>query len=121
MKNKESKISENDITSAIIKYLEWNKWKVWRIYNGGIPARAIQNKIIYKKKEEKYRGVPDLFALKSSFPILFLEIKAKGNYPSPEQKKFIELVKTSQNGWAEIVYSLNEVENIIKELNKHYK
>ncbi len=117
---KKYKAEENKITNKIIEFLEWNKWRVFKIYNGGVPARAIGSVIIYKKKDKKYNGVPDLICLKKGYPILFIECKRKDGIVSDEQKEFIKLAKTTLNGWADAYYSLEEVQEVIKVLNDHY-
>lgn len=113
---KKPKLLEKEIQKQIKTYLEYNKWKCYRINNGGT----------YNAKAKAFvfhgtAGVSDLLAIKEGYPILFLECKRKGGVISDAQKKFVEAIKGSQNGWAEIVYSLEEVEVFIKELNKHYK
>jgi len=89
------KQTENEVLKAVEEYLEWKGWHCFRIYNGGVPARAINNQIIYKKKDPKYAGVTDLIAIKKEYPVLFIEVKATGKKPQPKQIYFISLVNNS--------------------------
>lgn len=115
------KITENSTLQAIMEYLKLNKWKVWRVYNGGVPARAYGGKIIYKKKKIEERGLPDLFCMRGGFPMLWIEIKSPGGKVRPEQKEFIELARNTENGWAMAVWTIDEVVEINKSLEDKYK
>jgi len=80
---------ENKLTNAVIDLLHIHGYKVKKIFNGGVPARAIGGKIIYKTKPAEYRGVPDLLAYYPHRDLLFVEVKANKNTATPEQKAFI--------------------------------
>jgi len=115
------KITENQTTQAIIQYLTLKKWRVWKIYNGSIPARVFGNKIIYKKKKVEERGLPDLFCMREGFPMLWLEVKSPGGRVRPEQKDFIERAMKTQNGWAHVVWLVDEVIELNRVLEDKYK
>ena len=47
------KLSENEATKQVIDYLELKKYRVYKIYNGAVAQGVANNRIIYRKKEEK--------------------------------------------------------------------
>ena len=107
-------MSENDVTKGILDYLRLQKYHVYKIYNGGVPACAKGNIITYKKKLEEYKGVPDIIALKKDYPILFIEVKDKGNKPSEEQIEFLKLVNSSNGPKGIVAYSLEDIIKLVK-------
>ena len=115
MKNKNySKVSENDITNQIIDGLHLNGYICKKIYNGGVPARAFQNKIIYKTKPPEYKGVPDLIAINTKKKkLLFIEVKKKGNYPSLEQKEFINMIKSIETVRGVVAYGFEDIDELV--------
>ncbi len=80
---------EKSIQNAIIRFFDYVPGAfVYECYNGGLPARAVGNRIIYKKKNEKSRpnGFPDLIVFYRGKSIL-METKIKKGKASDEQKK----------------------------------
>ena len=110
------KISEVAITNQIIEYLEIKGWRVWKIYNAGVPAGVRDGKMTFRRKPEEYKGVPDLFAMKEGYNMLWLEVKGSGGKPSLEQQEFIDLAQKTYNGTAEVVKSLDEVMTIMNNI-----
>ena len=87
------KITENETTNAIKTVLESVGYKVYKIYNGGVPARAAKGKIIYRKKDPEQKGVSDLIAVhKERRRVLFVECKSSTGKLKPEQKEFLTAV-----------------------------
>ena len=113
------KEKEVEVKKKIIDYLRLKGWRVYRIYNGAVPMIK-KKKIIWRKQPKEYRGVPDLFAMKKNFPMLWLEVKGKGGRLRKEQEEFIKLARLTSNGWAHVVWSLEEVIEIIKVLEDNY-
>ena len=103
---KKPTLNENQTTKQIIEYLEWNGYRVWKLYNGGVS----DGKGGYRKKPDKYKGVPDIVAIKESGEVLFVEVKReKGGKVSPEQAEFIRLVNTCNRVRGVIARNIEEV------------
>jgi len=84
------KTPETLVTDEIIDALHKLGYTVKKIYNGGTPARVFNNKIIYKKKSDEYKGIPDLIAynLKSK-KFFFIEVKRPDGKMKPDQLEFM--------------------------------
>lgn len=86
------KTPETLMTNAVIELLQRAGYTVKKIYNGGTPARVDRQKgiIIYKKKNEEYKGIPDLIAYNlSKGRFYFIEVKKPDGKPKVEQKEFL--------------------------------
>ncbi len=103
---------ENETTKQIIDGLELSGYRVYKIYNGGVPARVAGGKIIYKAKPKKYKGVSDLLAIKKK-KMLFIEVKHGKNKPSQEQLEFLELVDGVESIGGVIAYDFGDLEEFI--------
>lgn len=82
---------ENDTTNDIIEYLHSEGYVVKKIYNGAIASRCVNGKLMYRKKRDEYKGIPDLLAYnveKEHF--MFIEVKSKKGRIKPEQQDFID-------------------------------
>jgi len=112
---KTKKLLERDILKQILEYLEWNKWTCYRINNMGV-WRANIKRFTFSGTA----GLPDLLAVKKGFPLLFCEIKRKSGIVSDAQKDFINRVKESDNGWADVYYSLDEIIEVLRVLKENY-
>ena len=113
-KKTELKQSENEATRQVIDYLELKKYRVFKIYNGAIAQRVVSGKIIYKKKDQKMSGVPDLIALREGYPILFIEMKGTGGRASDNQKEFLRLVNEANGAKGLVAWGIDEVVNVLE-------
>ena len=93
------KQSENEIKAAIMKYLEANGYSVYRINNSGVAICGKGNKAGDKVRYAFHgkKGFPDLVAIKKGKNVVFVETKATGKNPSPEQAAFLEVAGSCPN------------------------
>lgn len=85
------KSPETLVTIELIDALHKLGYTVKKIYNGGTPARVFGEKIIYKKKSDEYKGIPDLLAYNvRQKKFFFVEAKRLGGKVKPEQAEFIK-------------------------------
>jgi signal recognition particle subunit SEC65 len=104
------KTPETQKTEEIIDALHKLGYTVKKIYNGGTPARVFNNKIIYKKKPDEYKGIPDLIAInKKKKLFLFIEVKREKGRVKPEQAEFIEMFNNCSNFKALVLRDINEL------------
>ena len=105
---------ENKITKQIVDGLRANGYRVFKIYNGAVPARVAGGRIIYKTKPKEYKGISDLLAInKKKKKMLFVEVKAEKNKPSDEQLEFIDLVNSVESIKGIIAYNFDDLEEYI--------
>ena len=55
-------------------------------YNGGVPARSIGGRIIYKKKLSQFKGIPDLIWMFCG-DTYFIEVKTSKGVLTKDQKR----------------------------------
>lgn len=111
---KTQKVSENEITWQIIEGLKFSGYRVFKVYNGGVFGGIRQGQAVFRKKPEEYRGVSDLIAInKKKKKLLFVEVKAKGNYASQEQLEFINLVDGLESVRGIVAYDFGDLDKII--------
>lgn len=111
---KAPKVSENEITGQIIEGLKFSGYRVFKVYNGGVFGGVRQGQAVFRKKPEEYKGVSDLIAInKKKKKLLFIEVKAKGNYASKEQLEFIDLVDGIESVRGLVAYDFGDLEKII--------
>ena len=93
------KQSENEVKAAIMKYLEANGYSVYRINNGAIAIGGRSGKAGDKVRYAFHgkKGFPDIVALKKGKYVVFVETKATGKKPSPEQAEFLGLAGSCPN------------------------
>lgn len=102
---------ETAVTEKIIQLLKLKGYTVKKIYNGGVPARASGGVVIYRKKNEEYKGIPDLLAYNvSKGRFLFIEAKREGGKVKPDQRAFIDSFNACKTFEARVV---NNVEQIL--------
>ena len=80
---------ENIVTKAVKELLVMHSYKVYKIYNGALPIRTREGKIVYKRKDPEEKGVPDILAIKPNKWQLWVEVKAGKNKMTPEQEQFL--------------------------------
>jgi len=113
---------EGQILSAIMEYLALRKVWCWRVNNSGMPIRDRFGNVTGMKKSTLPAGHSDIAGiLPVSGKSLFIEVKAKGKKPTPEQYAFIEKVKA--NGgvalWADDVRTVVDIiEPLLKDPSK---
>jgi len=101
------KQTANNLTDAIVTYLNLQGHFVWRQNNGGVYD---PKKKVFRKNPNHKKGVPDVCGVHKQGYALFVEVKAKGDRLSDEQKQFG--VKASMRGaiWI-MAHSLDDVIN----------
>ncbi len=105
---------ENVTTKQITDGLKLSGYRVFKIYNGGVPATVKSGKIIYKKKPKESKGVSDLLAInKRKKKMLFIEVKGSNNKPSKEQIEFLKLVNSVESIHGITAYDFKDLEEII--------
>lgn len=99
---------ENDLQKAVAYYLDIRGCIWFHPPNGGLRNKREAAKL---KAMGTKPGVPDVIILD---PQIVIELKIKGNKPTPEQNKWLETFKTL--GWrAYVCRSLDEVREILEE------
>lgn len=101
------KLTANDLTDAIITYLNLSGHFVWRQNNGGVYD---PKKKIFRKNPNHKKGVPDVCGVHKKGYALCVEVKAGNDRLSDEQKIFgIEVLKRGAI-WI-VAHSLDDVIN----------
>ena len=106
---------ETALTANVMNLLRLSGYSVKKIYNGGTVARIDRSlgKVIYKKKDEESRGIPDLIAYnKDSF--FFIEVKRPDGKVKPEQKEFIDAFNNCQTFEAIVVRDVLELQKKLR-------
>jgi len=109
-----TKTPETIITEQVIEALKYSGYTVKKIYNGGVPATVRESQIIYKKKPEEYKGIPDLLAYnvrKGRF--LFIEMKRKDGKVKPEQREFIDSFNSCKSFDAIVIRDFDEIKKYL--------
>ena len=103
---------EKHIQEAIKEYLELKKIYCWINKTQGTWDNNLK---IFRKNTTK-KGIADILGILPNGKFLAIEVKKKGNYPSPEQKEFIANIN-GRNGVALVAYSVDDVIDSFKKLN----
>jgi len=110
-----NKQPEYELQRAVCRYLDIKYNKVF--YNGSAGGMRTYLSVAKRMKETGYKsGFPDIFIYKPNgkYHGLAIELKVKGNYPSPNQKKVLSILNDS--GYrAEVCTGLDEAIEIIDE------
>ena len=77
---------ESDIQGAVCEYLEYKKHFFFRSNN--IPVYMPDKHIFRAMPKYAPKGLPDIQVLTKEGFSVFLEVKRKGSYQSPDQKEF---------------------------------
>lgn len=108
------KLNENQVTNQVIDGLKLSGYRVWKIYNGGIPARAIGGKVLFRRKNDEYRGLPDLLAINpKKGHLLFIECKSSIGRASLEQLDFLSLVSSIRSVRGCVAKSFDDVTKLL--------
>lgn len=107
MKNFEP--SEHQIQNAILEWLQYKGWMVWRNNSGVIPMTANGKTRLIKMG---MAGLPDLFALKDGF-LLGVEVKRPGNKPTVIQERMLFELRNHGAGTC-VAHSVEELETWLK-------
>ena len=109
------KARENLNLRAVRELLEWKGWKVVRLNTGAFPITDRNGKTRYVKTGT--RGLPDLLALKETYPPIFIEVKGEGGKLSKHQKEMIDLInKTTAR--ATVVWTPDEMVDYLAGLDE---
>lgn len=97
------RIKETDIQRAIIQYLRYKGYFVWKQNNVGI-----------KKANGSYipttmRGISDILGISKDGKFIAIEVKMGKNKPTEYQEMFLEEIK-SRKGIAIVAYDLLDVQ-----------
>lgn len=105
-------MAEKDIENAILAYLHYNKVFAWKNQSTGIYDPRLKT---FRRINNPFhiKGVPDILGIFKGRP-LAIEVKSKGNYPSPEQKAFMERFRA--NGG--VCFIARSVDDVIKNLSE---
>ena len=77
-------ISETTIQRAILDYLSYTGWLVWREQSIPVPIRRGRAIVGLRKADPHKVGMPDIFAIKNGI-ILAVEVKSATGKPSSDQ------------------------------------
>lgn len=107
-------MSESQLLSSIIEYLELFGGRVYRIYNGGVPAGVRNGKLAFRRKNEKHKGVSDLICFLRG-RTFFIETKTNNGQITKEQSVFLDTA--AKNGsYSMVVRSLEELKECLKKV-----
>lgn len=110
---------ETTLTNQLIELLQYKGYTVKKIYNGGVPALVRNGRIVYKKKSEEYRGIPDLLAYNvKTKHFMFIEVKTPNRKLKPEQLEFQGSFNTCKTFESVVFRSHEDVIKHINELKK---
>lgn len=103
---------EHELQVVLVQYLKIKKIPFFAIPNGGQRHLTVAKKL---KAEGVLAGVADLFIMipNSKFNGLFVEVKVKPRTQHKEQKDF-QLLATKQGYAYKLVYSLDELMELIE-------
>lgn len=95
----------NRATDAIVCFLNYNGWKVWRQNNTGVYD---QSKGVWRKPNNGLKGIPDIIGFrKSDATFIGVEIKVGQDRLSPEQIQFLNELKQA-NGISMVAHSFDD-------------
>lgn len=101
------KQTANDLTDAIITYLNLSGHFVWRQNNGGVYD---PKKKVFRKNPNHKKGVPDVCGIHKLGYGLYVEVKVGNDKLSEEQKQFGQEAAKRGAVWI-IAHSLDDVIN----------
>ena len=84
-------MSANQLTKSIVRFLNYNGFQAWNVYNGAVYDR---NKNIYRKNPTRKNGVFDICGFRESDGRhLEIEVKFGRDKMSAEQSRHLEELK----------------------------
>ena len=87
------KETANELTKALVKWLNLNGWVVWRQNNAAIYDKKRE---VYRKNSVGRKGVPDIVGYRKRDGVAtFVEVKVGKDRLSDEQRYFIDQAKRS--------------------------
>lgn len=109
-------MTENDVKNAIIQYLRYTGWLVFRINSGAATIKDQKGKRRWfwfarwfvSGKDEKRAGISDIIGLHPNHPPLAIETKLPGNRPTEAQQEFLDEWQ-QHGGVAVVAYSLDDL------------
>lgn len=107
---------ETKVTQEIIAELLRRGYTVKKIYNGGVATRydSRTKQIVYRKKAEMYKGVPDLIAFNAEKrKFFFIEVKSAKGKVKPEQKEFITAFNDCEYFAALVARSRDDIAELV--------
>lgn len=114
IKIKLSTVTANALTQHTLRVLALNGYFAWRNNNGAVygPTKKVF------RQNSTMKGIPDILGYrKSDGKFICCEIKAGKDKLSIEQVRFLEDVQGC-NGFAFVIRSINDIENIFKPITK---
>jgi hypothetical protein len=109
MKNKGYQPTEHEIQTAIIGWLQYHKWMVWRNNSGMIATGVGKYRRMIKLGTP---GLPDIFAVKDGI-LAGIEVKKPGNKATDLQKMMLKDLE-DHGAWTLVAYSVDDVEKKFK-------
>ena len=110
MKIKQPVQTEHQIQQAVIEWLQYKKWFVWR-HNSGM-VRTVHNTMV----RMGVAGMPDVFALKDG-QLLGIEVKRPGKKPTDIQQRMMDDL-TKYGAQCMVVTSTEDLEVKLKALDR---
>jgi hypothetical protein len=109
---------EHRLQKALVMYMKLSYPKILFCASAG-GMRTSMSQAVKMKQSGYVKGFPDMFVYepKKEYRGLALELKVKGNYPSPHQKKWI--ADLNARGYKAVVCT--GMEECVYELNKYMK
>ena len=108
-----AKQKETDIMNAIIEYLLWKKFYVWRSNNA--PIFDITRKVFRAMPKHALTGVADIIGVLPDGRFLAIEVKADENKkPTEAQQEFLNNIM-DRHGIAFVAYCLPDVEKYLSD------
>lgn len=102
-------MNEIELQKSIVEFLNYSGHFVWR-NNAGM--FLIKGKDKTRAFRAGKKGSSDIIGIHKSGKFIALEVKLKGNKPTPQQNDFIAEIK-HRDGIAGVVYSLDEVIELV--------
>lgn len=103
--------TEAGIQKAILDYLKLKGHFAIRVNTQGVPMWNEGNRL-KGFRPSPMKGVADILGVKKGGQFFAIEVKKKGNKPSPEQLKFLADVE-KRGGIAMVAYNLEEVTKLL--------
>lgn len=105
-----------ELTSAILAYLQYHGYSVWRQNTTGIYDPATKR---WRVNPQGRRGVPDIIGFRKADGVFVgVEVKAGRDQLRPEQKQFLDELKAA-GGLAFVAHSFAQFQQSFEGRNQH--
>lgn len=110
MKKENQPLLEKEVQKSLIEYLNYRGHYVWR--NNSFAMNTTDTRGRNHFFWAGLKGSSDILGISKDGRFIAIEVKRKGNKPSPFQKAFLEEIR-SRNGIAVVAYSLDDITSIL--------